>query len=96
LLLLYGLYKQATVGDNNTSMKWCCFLLISFSVELSELLNEKRTSNTHTHSLTHALSLFSGQPWAIQMEARAKWEAWTKQKGSFITTLPKFNREWAL
>jgi len=40
LLLLYGLYKQATVGDNNTS-----------------------------------------QPWMFQMEARAKWDAWTKQKG---------------
>jgi diazepam-binding inhibitor (GABA receptor modulating acyl-CoA-binding protein) len=35
LLKLYGLYKQATVGD-------CC----------------------------------TPQPWAIQMEARAKWEAW--------------------
>ncbi len=39
-LKLYGLYKQATVGDNNTS-----------------------------------------QPWAVQMEARAKWEAWTANKG---------------
>jgi len=40
LLELYGLYKQVTVGDNNTS-----------------------------------------QPWAVQMEARAKWEAWEKNKG---------------
>jgi len=36
---LYGLYKQATVGDNTTS-----------------------------------------QPWAIQMDARAKWDAWSKHK----------------
>jgi len=40
LLIIYGLYKQATVGDNNTS-----------------------------------------QPWALQVEARAKWEAWNKNKG---------------
>jgi len=40
LLELYGFYKQATVGDNNT-----------------------------------------GQPWALQIEARAKWDAWTKNKG---------------
>ncbi len=39
-LNLYGLYKQATVGDNTT-----------------------------------------GQPWAVQLEARAKWDAWTTQKG---------------
>jgi len=40
LLELYALYKQATVGDNETA-----------------------------------------QPWGIQFEARAKWDAWTKQKG---------------
>jgi len=40
LLQLYGLYKQATVGDNNTS-----------------------------------------QPWAIQLESRAKWDAWNNNKG---------------
>ena len=39
-LEFYGLYKQATVGDNTTP-----------------------------------------QPWAIKVEARAKWEAWTKCKG---------------
>ncbi|KAL6066887.1 Acyl-CoA-binding protein 2 [Balamuthia mandrillaris] len=41
LLRLYALYKQATVGDNNTS-----------------------------------------QPWAVQLEARAKWDAWDKLKGT--------------
>jgi diazepam-binding inhibitor (GABA receptor modulating acyl-CoA-binding protein) len=41
LLQIYGLYKQATVGDNT-----------------------------------------GAQPWAVQVEARAKWEAWTSQKGS--------------
>jgi diazepam-binding inhibitor (GABA receptor modulating acyl-CoA-binding protein) len=40
LLLMYGLYKQATAGDNTTS-----------------------------------------QPWAVQLEARAKWDAWTAHKG---------------
>jgi acyl-CoA-binding protein len=45
LLQIYGLYKQATVGDNT-----------------------------------------GAQPWAVQVEARAKWEAWTSQKG----TLPAF------
>jgi len=40
LLQLYGLYKQATVGDVNI-----------------------------------------GQPWAVQMEARAKWDAWNTRKG---------------
>ena len=40
LLELYALYKQATVGDVNTS-----------------------------------------QPWAVQMEARAKWDAWNAKKG---------------
>lgn len=39
-LSLYGLFKQATVGDNTT-----------------------------------------GQPWAVQLEARAKWDAWTANKG---------------
>ena len=39
-LEFYGLYKQATVGDNDTP-----------------------------------------QPWAIKVEARAKWEAWAKCKG---------------
>lgn len=39
-LKLYGLYKQATVGDINIA-----------------------------------------QPWAIQIEARAKWGAWNEQKG---------------
>ena len=37
---LYGLYKQATVGDCNIP-----------------------------------------QPWAVQLEARAKWDAWNSQKG---------------
>ncbi|MBC7545332.1 MAG: acyl-CoA-binding protein [Candidatus Sericytochromatia bacterium] len=40
LLKLYGLYKQATAGDNRSS-----------------------------------------QPWAVQLEARAKWDAWTACKG---------------
>lgn len=44
LLQIYGLYKQATVGDNTTA-----------------------------------------QPWAVQMEARAKWEAWTAHKGKHNT-----------
>lgn len=39
-LALYGLYKQATTGDNTTA-----------------------------------------QPWAVQLEARAKWDAWTSHKG---------------
>eukprot|EP00471_Norrisiella_sphaerica_P001321 CAMPEP_0184487034 /NCGR_PEP_ID=MMETSP0113_2-20130426/9033_1 /TAXON_ID=91329 /ORGANISM="Norrisiella sphaerica, Strain BC52" /LENGTH=93 /DNA_ID=CAMNT_0026869177 /DNA_START=99 /DNA_END=380 /DNA_ORIENTATION=+ len=39
-LALYGLYKQATVGDVEGS-----------------------------------------QPWSIQMEARAKWDAWAAHKG---------------
>ncbi|KYR00272.1 acyl-CoA binding protein [Tieghemostelium lacteum] len=41
LLELYGLYKQATEGDNTGS-----------------------------------------QPWAVQIEAKAKWEAWNKHKGT--------------
>jgi diazepam-binding inhibitor (GABA receptor modulating acyl-CoA-binding protein) len=41
LLRLYGLYKQATVGDNTT-----------------------------------------GQPYMVQVESRAKWDAWTKHKGT--------------
>jgi len=40
MLEIYGLYKQATTGDNTTS-----------------------------------------QPWAVQLEARAKWDSWTKYKG---------------
>lgn len=40
LLSLYALYKQATVGDNNTS-----------------------------------------KPWAVQLEASAKWNAWNNLKG---------------
>lgn len=40
LLKLYGLYKQATAGDNTAS-----------------------------------------QPWAVQVEARAKWDAYTANKG---------------
>lgn len=36
----YGLYKQATEGDNSAA-----------------------------------------QPWAVQMEARAKWDAWESRKG---------------
>ena len=39
LLMLYGLYKQATEGDCETA-----------------------------------------QPWAVQVQARAKWEAWNKNK----------------
>eukprot|EP00461_Guttulinopsis_vulgaris_P010231 UN10305 len=39
-LKLYGLYKQATVGDINID-----------------------------------------QPWAVQVEARAKWDAWAANKG---------------
>lgn len=39
-LALYGLYKQATVGDNTTA-----------------------------------------QPWAVQLEAKAKWGAWNDNKG---------------
>jgi diazepam-binding inhibitor (GABA receptor modulating acyl-CoA-binding protein) len=39
LLILYGLYKQATAGDCDIA-----------------------------------------QPWAIQVEARAKWEAWNRNK----------------
>jgi diazepam-binding inhibitor (GABA receptor modulating acyl-CoA-binding protein) len=39
-LKVYGLYKQASEGDNNTA-----------------------------------------QPWAVQFEARAKWDAWTANKG---------------
>lgn len=40
LLEVYGLYKQATVGDNTTD-----------------------------------------KPWAIKVEASAKWTAWTNNKG---------------
>jgi len=40
LLELYGLYKQATVGDVNTAA-----------------------------------------PWAVQLEAKAKWDAWNSRKG---------------
>ena len=40
LLVLYGLYKQSTIGDCNIA-----------------------------------------QPWAIQVEARAKWDAWNEYKG---------------
>jgi diazepam-binding inhibitor (GABA receptor modulator, acyl-CoA-binding protein) len=47
LLKLYGLYKQATIGDVNT-----------------------------------------GQPWSVQVEARAKWDAWNSNKGK-----PKPNAE---
>jgi len=39
-LSLYGLFKQATIGDNTTA-----------------------------------------EPWAVQFEAKAKWAAWTGQKG---------------
>ena len=39
-LALYGLYKQATTGDNTTAA-----------------------------------------PWAVQLEAKAKWNAWTAEKG---------------
>jgi diazepam-binding inhibitor (GABA receptor modulating acyl-CoA-binding protein) len=39
-LKVYGLFKQATVGDNTTS-----------------------------------------QPWKVQLEARAKWDAWDAEKG---------------
>ena len=39
-LKLYGLYKQGTVGDNDTK-----------------------------------------EPWAVQLEAKAKWTAWTSEKG---------------
>lgn len=39
-LKFYGLFKQATEGDNTSS-----------------------------------------QPWAVQLEARAKWDAWTSNKG---------------
>jgi diazepam-binding inhibitor (GABA receptor modulator, acyl-CoA-binding protein) len=39
-LNLYGLFKQATEGDNTAAA-----------------------------------------PWAVQLEAKAKWEAWSKQKG---------------
>jgi len=44
LLKLYGLYKQATAGDNTTA-----------------------------------------QPWAVQFEARAKWDAWAAVKGTSET-----------
>ena len=44
LLVLYGLYKQATVGDVNTE-----------------------------------------QPWKVQVEARAKWDAWNANKGRHRT-----------
>eukprot|EP00028_Trichosphaerium_sp_Am-I-7-wt_P005778 CAMPEP_0168530472 /NCGR_PEP_ID=MMETSP0405-20121227/14698_1 /TAXON_ID=498012 /ORGANISM="Trichosphaerium sp, Strain Am-I-7 wt" /LENGTH=93 /DNA_ID=CAMNT_0008554741 /DNA_START=8 /DNA_END=289 /DNA_ORIENTATION=+ len=40
LLQLYGLYKQATVGDNSAA-----------------------------------------SPWSIQLEAKAKWDAWESRKG---------------
>lgn len=39
-LKMYGLFKQATIGDCNTA-----------------------------------------QPWAVQIEARAKWDAWNANKG---------------
>ena len=41
LSVLYGLYKQSTVGDCNIA-----------------------------------------QPWAVQLEARAKWDAWNEYKGT--------------
>ncbi len=48
LLILYGLFKQATMGDNSTSA-----------------------------------------PWAVQFEAKAKWDAWTKNKGKSAETARK-------
>lgn len=48
LLKLYGLYKQAMIGDCNTS-----------------------------------------QPWAVQFEERAKWDAWDSHRGKTQETAKK-------
>mmetsp|Transcript_1844 Transcript_1844/g.3044 ORF Transcript_1844/g.3044 Transcript_1844/m.3044 type:complete len:101 (+) Transcript_1844:33-335(+) len=60
-LKVYGLYKQATQGDNTTS-----------------------------------------QPWAVQLEARAKWDAWNANKGKskeeamqeYIDLLASGQKDW--
>lgn len=54
-LLMYALYKQATVGDVEGS-----------------------------------------QPWAVQLEARAKWDAWNAVKGkSKEDAMAEYAAEWA-
>jgi len=58
---VYGLYKQATEGDNASS-----------------------------------------QPWAVQFEARAKWDAWTANKGKskelameeYVALLDQNDKAW--
>jgi len=66
LLQLYGLYKQATTGDNTTGTRSADRAFGRFIL------------------LESNLGPIAEAPWAIQFEAKAKWDAWNANKGTCI------------
>eukprot|EP00042_Codosiga_hollandica_P034887 m.251466 g.251466 ORF g.251466 m.251466 type:complete len:179 (-) comp54513_c0_seq5:1114-1650(-) len=133
LLDLYGLYKQATVGDNDSAQPWAVQFearakwdawasrdgmstedarraYIQRASEISSKLSSPKflapvseadfqTAASKIKELTERpsnaelLDLYglykqatsgdntTDQPWAVQVEARAKWDAWSSRKG---------------
>ena len=64
-LALYGLFKQATVGDNTTNKPG--------------FLDQKGEEPECAHA--HRPTPDSGFSGSLPSAGRAKWDAWTKQKG---------------
>ncbi|KAG0310064.1 hypothetical protein BGZ97_012819 [Linnemannia gamsii] len=67
LLLLYALYKQATVGDNNTSQPshGACAVLQEYH-------------HRHHYQQQHRSNNMNG---TFDFKGKAKWGAWTEKKG---------------
>lgn len=66
LLDLYGLYKQAVVGDVNTGRKKKTNAFI-------------RVSSQKAH---HSLLTTADRPGLLDLKGKAKWDAWESRKGT--------------
>ena len=74
-LILYGFYKQATKGDNNTAQPWMVQVTAVRSSDASYLLRRTRARLQHNvPRLAHPLP----PPPPMQ---RQKWDAWESRKG---------------
>lgn len=74
LLDLYGLYKQAVVGDINTGMT-CC--------RQTESLPCNVFLNPELFLLSLCTITIADRPGMMDLKGKAKWDAWNSRKGEF-------------
>jgi acyl-CoA-binding protein len=102
MLELYGLFKQATVGDNNTR-EWVALLGVS-AVRLQlfgpkpcrrQEDNAKLAIHPNTQFISEIVTVFgavgAAKPGLLDLKGKKKWEAWNSRKGK-TAAAPFFHR----